>query len=315
MPILTIFTPTYNRAYTLHLCYESLCRQTCKDFCWLVIDDGSTDNTRELVEGWKREEKIPITYFYQENQGMHGAHNAAYRLIDTELNTCIDSDDYMPDDAVEKIVGFWNVNVNVNENGNGNVNENVNVNGNFNGNKVAGIIALDVDFNGQLIGTKFPDDLKHTTLGGFYNHGGRGDKKLIYRTEVINSYPEYPLFKGEKYVSLAYKYELIDQDYELLTMNEPVCCVNYQPDGSTMNMFRQYIRNPQGFAFIRKQSMMLAPTAKRRFIEAVHYVSSSIMLRNCRFIQESPRPWLVISAIPLGILWYAYISWKTRNIS
>ena len=313
MPTLTVFTPTYNRAYTLHLCYESLCRQTCKDFCWLVIDDGSTDNTRELVEGWKREEKIPITYFYQENQGMHGAHNAAYRLIDTELNTCIDSDDYMPDDAVEKIVEFWNGKVN--ENGNGNVNENVNVNGNVNGNKVAGIIALDVDFNGQLIGTKFPDDLKHTTLGGFYNHGGRGDKKLIYRTEVIKSYPEYPLFKGEKYVSLAYKYELIDQDYELLTMNEPVCCVNYQPDGSTMNMFRQYIRNPQGFAFIRKQSMMLAPTAKRRFIEAVHYVSSSIMLRNRRFIQESPRPWLVVSAIPLGILWYAYISWKTRNIS
>ena len=296
MPILTIFTPTYNRAYTLHLCYESLCRQTCKDFCWLVIDDGSTDNTRELVEGWKREEKIPITYFYQENQGMHGAHNAAYRLIDTELNTCIDSDDYMPDDAVEKIVDFWN----------GKVNEN--------GNKVSGIIALDVDFSGNLIGTRLPEGVERTTLSGFYNHGGRGDKKLIYRTEVIKSYPEYPLFKGEKYVSLAYKYELIDQDYELLTMNEPVCCVNYQPDGSTMNMYRQYVRNPQGFAFIRKQSMVLAPTARRRFIEAVHYVASSIMLRNRRFIQESPRPRLVTCAIPLGILWYAFIRWKTRNI-
>lgn len=300
MPILTIFTPTYNRAYTLHLCYESLCRQTCKDFCWLVIDDGSTDNTRELVEGWKREEKIPITYFYQENQGMHGAHNAAYRLIETELNTCIDSDDYMPDDAVEKIVDFWN----------GKVNEN----GNVNGNKVSGIIALDVDFSGNLIGTRLPEGVERTTLSGFYNHGGRGDKKLIYRTEVIKSYPEYPLFKGEKYVSLAYKYELIDQDYELLTMNEPVCCVNYQPDGSTMNMFRQYIRNPQGFAFIRKQSMVLAPTARRRFIEAVHYVASSIMLRNRRFIQESPRPWLVASAAPLGLLWYGYIRWKTKGI-
>ena len=300
MPILTIFTPTYNRAYTLHLCYESLCRQTCKDFCWLVIDDGSTDNTRELVDGWKKEAKIPITYFYQENQGMHGAHNAAYRLIETELNTCIDSDDYMPDDAVEKIVDFWN----------GKVNEN----GNVNGNKVSGIIALDVDFSGNLIGTRLPEGVERTTLSGFYNHGGRGDKKLIYRTEVIKSYPEYPLFKGEKYVSLAYKYELIDQDYELLTMNEPVCCVNYQPDGSTMNMFRQYIRNPQGFAFIRKQSMVLAPTARRRFIEAVHYVASSIMLRNRRFIQESPRPWLVASAAPLGLLWYGYIRWKTKGI-
>ena len=293
VPILTIFTPTYNRAATLHLCYESLCRQTCRDFTWLIIDDGSTDGTRELVEGWKKEERVPITYHYQENQGMHGAHNAAYRLIDTELNTCIDSDDYMPDDAVEKIVTFWRK---------------------HGSREVAGIIALDTDFNGQMIGTKFPDGMERTTLGGFYNHGGRGDKKLIYRTEVICSYPEYPLFKGEKYVSLAYKYELIDQDYELLVMNEPVCRVNYQPDGSTMNMYRQYVRNPQGFAFIRRQSMVLAPTARRRFIEAVHYVASSIMLRNSRFIKESPRPRLVASATPLGLLWYGYIRWKTKGI-
>lgn len=293
VPTLTIFTPTYNRAATLHLCYESLCRQTCRDFTWLIIDDGSTDGTRELVDGWKKEERVPITYHYQGNQGMHGAHNAAYRLIETELNTCIDSDDYMPDDAVEKIVMFWQQ---------------------HGSSEVAGIIALDTDFNGQIIGTKFPNGIERTTLGGFYNHGGRGDKKLIYRTEVICNYPEYPLFKGEKYVSLAYKYELIDQDYELLVMNEPVCRVNYQPDGSTMNMFRQYIRNPRGFAFIRRQSMVLAPTARRRFIEAVHYVASSIMLRNRRFIQESPRPRLVTCAIPLGILWYAFIRWKTRNI-
>lgn len=294
MPTLTIFTPTYNRAYTLHLCYESLCRQTCKDFCWLVIDDGSTDNTRELVEGWKQEEKIPITYFYQENQGMHGAHNAAYRLIETELNTCIDSDDYMPDDAVEKIVSFWKLN----------------------GSKdVAGFMGIDVDFEGNIIGTSFPEDMIKTTIGGFYSHGGKGDKKIVFRTEIVTNYPEYPIFEGEKYGPMGVKIQLIDQDYEMLTLNEPLCCVCYMPDGSSLNMYRQYIRNPKGFAYSRKQSMVLAPTAKRRFIEAVHYVSSSIMLRNRKFIQESPRPWLVTCAIPLGILWYAFIRWKTRNIS
>ena len=199
----------------------------------------------------------------------------------------------MPDDAVEKIVNFWK------EHGS---------------REVAGIIALDTDFEGRLIGTDFPKRMERTTLAGFYSHGGRGDKKLIYRTEVIKSYPEYPRFEGEKYVSLGYKYELIDQDYELLVMNEAVCRVNYQPDGSTMNMYRQYIRNPKGFAFIRRQSMVLAPTARRRFMEAVHYVSSSIMLRNSRFIQESPRPWLVACAAPLGLLWYGYIRWKTKGI-
>ena len=288
---LTIFTPAYNRAYTLHLGYEALLRQTCQDFEWLIIDDGSTDNTRELVAGWIKENKIPIRYHYQENQGMHGAHNTAYRLITTELNTCIDSDDYMPDDAVEKIVTFWKK---------------------HSSNEVAGIIGLDADFQGNIIGTTFTE--KQTTLGGFYAQGGKGDKKMVYRTEIINKYPEYPLFKGEKYVSLGYKYELIDQDYSLLTLNEVLVKVEYRPDGSSMNMFRQYIKNPQGFAFIRKSSMQLAPTAKRRFMEAIHYVSSSLILKNKRFLQESPKKFLTLCAIPFGIALYLFIRFKTRNI-
>ena len=288
---LTIFTPAYNRAYTLHLGYEALLRQTCQDFEWLIIDDGSTDNTRELVAGWIKENKIPIRYHYQENQGMHGAHNTAYRLITTELNTCIDSDDYMPDDAVEKIVTFWKK---------------------HGSNQVAGIIGLDADFQGNIIGTIFTE--KQTTLGKFYAQGGKGDKKMIYRTEIINQYPEYPLFKGEKYVSLGYKYELIDQDYSLLTLNEVLVKVEYRPDGSSMNMFRQYIKNPQGFAFIRKSSMQLAPTAKRRFMEAIHYVSSSLILKNKRFLQESPKKLLTLCAIPFGIALYLFIRYKTRNI-
>ena len=85
---LTIFTPAYNRAHTLVRTYESLCRQTCKDFEWLIVDDGSQDNTRELVDSWIKEGKIPIRYIYQHNQGMHAAHNTAYDNIvtDGEIN-------------------------------------------------------------------------------------------------------------------------------------------------------------------------------------------------------------------------------------
>ena len=84
--ILTVFTPAYNRAHTLHRCYESLCRQKCKQFKWLIIDDGSSDNTKELVESWIKEDSgFEIIYHYKENGGMHTAHNAAYQLIDTEL--------------------------------------------------------------------------------------------------------------------------------------------------------------------------------------------------------------------------------------
>lgn len=107
MKTLTVFTPTYNRAFCLDQLYNSLCRQTSDDFTWLVIDDGSTDNTEDLVKGWIADGKIEIRYHKKPNGGMHTGHNAAYRLIDTQLNTCIDSDDFMPDDAVAVIVETW----------------------------------------------------------------------------------------------------------------------------------------------------------------------------------------------------------------
>lgn len=293
MATLTIFTPAYNRAHTIGRTYESLCRQTCKDFKWLIIDDGSQDNTRELVEGWIAENVIPIRYIYQQNQGMHGAHNTAYRHITTELNTCIDSDDYMPDDAVEKIITFWNA---------------------HGSDKYAGIVGLDIDDkHKQIIGKAFPEGLTETTLSGYYAAGGSGDKKLVYRTEVINSYPEYPIFDGERYVGLAYKYMLVDQDYNLLTINEPLVIVDYQCDGSSANMYRQYWNNPKGFAFYRKTEMVYAPTLKRKFIACVHYVASSIISKNRRFIKKSPRPILTILAVPMGYIWYKYIKRNVKN--
>lgn len=293
MKTLTVFTPAYNRAHTIGRTYESLCRQTCQDFEWLIVDDGSQDNTKELVEEWIKENKISIRYIYQQNQGMHGAHNTAYANIQTELNTCIDSDDYMPDNAVEKIVTFWK------EHGS---------------DKYAGILALDQEENtGKIIGTKFPEEMKESTLQGFYAAGGKGDKKLVYRTDVINQYPPYPLFEGERYVGLAYKYMLIDQDYKLLTMNEPLVIVEYQADGSSYNMFKQYWRNPKGFAFFRKTEMVTTKSLKRKYMVCIHYVSSSIISKNKKFIQESPCKFLTVLAIPTGYLLYLKIRYSVRN--
>lgn len=293
MKTLTVFTPAYNRAHTIGRTYESLCRQTCQDFEWLVVDDGSQDNTKALIEGWIKENKISIRYIYQQNQGMHGAHNTAYANITTKLNTCIDSDDYMPDDAVEKIVTFWEK---------------------HGSDKYAGILALDQEENtGNIIGTKFPENMKESTLQGFYAAGGKGDKKLVYRTDIINKYPPYPLFEGERYVGLAYKYMLIDQDYKLLTLNEPLVIVEYQSDGSSYNMFKQYWRNPKGFAFFRKTEMVTTKSLKRKFMVCIHYVSSSIISKNKKFIQESPCKFLTVLAIPAGYLLYQKIKHSVQN--
>lgn len=290
-PILTVFTPAYNRAATLSRTYQSLLAQTCKNFEWLVIDDGSSDDTEELVERWIAEDRIPIRYIRQENQGMHGAHNTAYRNIDTELNVCIDSDDAMPEDAVEKIVEFWKSQKNKEI--------------------YAGLVGLDVDMNfGKLIGSAF--DCDSTTLQGFYERGGKGDKKLVYRTDVIKKYPEYPLFEGERYVGLAYKYMLIDQDYKLLTLNEPLVLVEYQQDGSSVNMYRQYWRNPRGFAFFRLTEMRCTRSLKRKFIVCAHYVSSCLISKNRKWLSKSPEKLLTLLAAPLGFMLYRIIK---RNVS
>lgn len=292
MATLTVFTPTYNRAYILNQCYESLVRQSCKDFIWLIIDDGSTDNTKELVEEWmKNDNKFEIRYHYKKNGGMHTGHNAAYELIDTELNVCIDSDDFMPDNAVELIVNFWNK---------------------YGSDKYSGIVALDVYKNGEVIGCKLPNK-KSTTLSGFYDNGGQGDKKLIYRTEVINKYPSYPEFKGEKFVPLDYKYLLADQDYELLIMNEAVCVVEYMEDGSSKNMFRQYYKNPRGFSFMRKVHMVYDKKFINKFKNCIHYVSSSFISKNKEFISESPNKLITIFSIPFGAILYLLIKHNNKE--
>ncbi|HET7657864.1 MAG TPA: glycosyltransferase family A protein [Bacillales bacterium] len=283
---LTVFTPTYNRAHTLHLCYESLKRQTCKDFIWLVIDDGSTDHTRELVDQWMNENIIPIRYHYQDNEGMHGSHNTAYRLIDTELNVCIDSDDYMADDAVEKIVVFWK------ECGDS---------------QYAGIVGLDASPEGEQIGTDLPQVPASTYSDLYGKHKVKGDKKLVYRSDLTRKIPPYPLYSGEKYCPLAYKYILIDGEGPLLIMNEVLCHVEYLQDGSSMNIINQYKKNPRGFSFYRKVCMANASSFKERFRAAIHYVSSSLMTRNGHFILESPSKFTTALAVPFGVVLYLYI--------
>lgn len=292
MATLTVFTPAYNRAHTLPRTYESLLRQNCKDFVWLIVDDGSVDNTADIVRHWQEADNgFEIRYIRKENGGMHTAHNTAYANIDTELNVCIDSDDCMADGAVERILNEWGL---VRHLG------------------YAGIIALDADLDGNVLGTGFPAGMTETTLCGYYAGGGSGDKKLIYRTDVINRYPPYPVFEGERYVALAYKYRLIDQDYKLAVLDEVVCNVEYLPDGSSGTMWNQYLKNPRGFAFWRKVCMQYPESGKRMIADCIHYVAESTIAGNRKFVQESPRKLLTALMTPAGVLLAAVIKKKNQ---
>lgn len=298
--ILTIFTPTYNRAYCLGELYTSLSFQSNKSFKWLIIDDGSVDNTRELVDQWRAEGLLEISYYFKPNGGMHTAHNFAYDKIDTELNMCIDSDDTVPPDAVETIIDFWLKNKRE---------------------EIGGIYALDIDKKGNVIGAPFPESLKSFKGWGckfILDDNGKkirvkGDKKFISVTSVLKDYPPIPVFNGEKYYSLYFKQHLIERDYRIVILNKPVCIVEYREDGSSRHMYRQYLLNPLGFLHLRRLMMDTAPIFEIRFVQAVHYVNASLIARNWNFLRGRKNWPLVLSAAPLGVVLHIVTLIKGRK--
>lgn len=235
------------------------------------------------------EKRIDLRYIYQENQGMHGAHNTAYANITTELNTCIDSDDFMPDDAVERILKFWR------EKGN---------------EAFAGIVGYDVDLEGKVIGTTFPENMMTTTLKDYYDQGGSGDKKLVYRTELVKSFSPYPIFPNERYVGLATLYWQIDEKAPLLTLNAPLVYVEYQADGSSNTMWQQYWNNPKGFLYSREVELRYTKSFKRRLIVCAHAVAHALRLHDLSVLHQLRTPLTTILAVPLGCALYLYTAYK-----
>ena len=171
---------------------------------------------------------------------------------------------------------------------------------------------MDNDDKGNIIGTKLPNK-KSIKLCDFYDMGGKGDKNLIYRTDIMRKYPPYPEFQGEKFVPLDYKYLLADQEYDLLILNEPTCTVEYMEDGSSRNMFRQYYKNPRGFSFMRKVHMIYDKKLINKFKNCIHYVSGSLIIKNRKFLVESPKKFMTLLAYPFGCILYLIILRKNRQ--
>lgn len=289
---ITVFTPAYNRADLLPNLYESLLRQNSRDFNWLVIDDGSTDNTREIVEGWIREEKIDIQYVYKENGGLHTGYNKAIDCMDTELSICIDSDDYLTDDCIETVLKFWDENK---------------------AEDIAGFIGLDIRPDGSIIGGLLPDMKTVDPL--WLTELDAGDRKYVIRNDCYRQVYPMPVFAGEKNFNPHYLVLKLCRDYKFLVLNKPLCVVNYQPDGMSANIFRQYLNSPNSFAQYRKVIMENPNTPVPYLVKTtIHYVSSSILSKNKQFVRESPRKLLTVLMIPFGLLLTRYIKKKVEKL-
>ena len=223
---ITVFTPTYNRAYILENLYRSLQRQTYRDFEWLVADDGSTDGTEALFEQWSREDNpFPIRYFKQENGGKCRAINRGLERARGELFFTVDSDDYLTDDALAK-VAHWEAELPKD--------------GNFCG------------FAGNL-GTA-PDVTPNKPLPGDYFDGTAfdrygivdGERASVFYTEIHRRYL-YPEFPGEKFMTEAVTWNRMANDgYKMRFYNDIIWIYEYKEDGLTKSGYDLFLNNPQG---------------------------------------------------------------------
>lgn len=283
-PILTVFTPAYNRADLLTRCYESMCKQTNKNFIWMIVDDGSTDNTREISESWVKNTKdFQVIYIYKENGGLHTAYNTAIANIDTELCVCIDTDDFMPDNAVGLILDFWKKN---------------------GSDKYAGIVGLDFNMDGNVIGDMLPDIKSVNLIGlftGKYNIVN-GDRTNVVRTELYKKYAPMKVFKGEKNFNPHYMHLQISEEYDFLVLNENLRFVDYQETGMSNSMLKQYRSSPNSFAEIRKLYLSFKDTSlKFKIKHSIHLASSCILAKKTMSsVKDNPYKLLSVIALPFG---------------
>ena len=271
---ITVFTPTYNRAYIIEDLYRSLQRQTYTNFEWLVVDDGSADNTQELFAAWQQEENsFPIRYYKQENGGKCRAMNRGLEMAQGELFFTVDSDDYLTDDALEKVVA-WDAELPDKAQycgfvGNRGVNPEETPNRLFEGGYLDGT-ALDrytmVEGNQVLVD---------------------GERAFVFYTELHRKYM-YPEFPGEKFLTEAVTWDRMAYDgYKMRFYNDIIWIWEYKPDGLTRAGYKVFLDNPQGTGlFFRQKAKFLNYSLKEKLLLWYGYATDAMERCTDRQIAE-----------------------------
>lgn len=231
--MITIMTPTYNRAYVLPRLYDSLCQQTRQDFEWLVIDDGSTDGTAELIFDYRVKSDFSINYFYKENGGKHRAINEGVVHATGDWIIIVDSDDLLTGDAVAKLYDVMN----------------------HIGSEFVGMCFRRAKLSGHIIGISDTAWSKSMVMQPIMaGHILKGDLAYVFRTNVMRECP-FPEFPGEKFVPELYIWNKIaDIGKIVFYVDQVIYLCEYLPDGYTSNFKKNLRSNPCGFGlFYRDQ--------------------------------------------------------------
>ena len=293
MKKITILTPSYNRAHTLPALYESLLKQDTDVFEWLIVDDGSTDATRKLVEGWQGEGKISIRYLHKQNGGKHTALNEGIRLIESELTFIVDSDDWLPENAVEIILQYHEKYREMEG--------------------LCGYSFLRFYPDGKVNDAFYPqDEWIDTYINARINAGIAGDKAEVFFTDVLKRYP-FPVYEGEKFVPEDLVWVQMSGPYKMVHINRCVYISDYLEGGLTRSGKRMKIHSPKAMTerarlYLNDESVNKKTKCKMILLYVIygHFAQySEKKLAN----DLNRKVWYIAGFVPGTVL---YLVWKNK---
>lgn len=250
---LSILTGTYNRGKLLQKLYDSILKNLSYgiDVEWLIMDDGSTDNTKDIVKNYISENKFEIKYYKQENKGKMNAINTLVEEATGDLIMECDSDDYLKENALLTIKNAY-----------GEINDNI-----------YALCFLKYDQNQCNIGNLFKE--KETTMFDLYfKQGEYGDKSLVFNTSIRKQY-KYELENDEKFITEGRMHHKMDLKYKIKCFNEPIMICEYRTDGYSENIIKVFKENPYGYYKYFKEMFdhdMKGVLLNKRLYAIKHYI-------------------------------------------
>lgn len=291
--LISVLTPTYNRAYILDKAYESLLNQNDKNFEWIIVDDGSKDDTEKLVKKFIKENKIKINYIKKENGGKHTALNEGIKKAKGKYLVILDSDDMLTHDAIS-LINEYSDKYKSN-------------------NKICGFSFLKCYPDNKKIGKEMPDsEVISNHIEYRYNNNLYGDMAEVFITDILKKYP-FPVFEGEKFLSEAIVWNKIALEYDTVYINKQIYIADYLEDGLSNNFFKLVYKNPKGAA--ANSNMFLNKKFKLsiRIKNAILYVGYSIIAKSKNMFRASNSRLLTILFSPLGLIYSIFLRLKNKK--
>lgn len=292
--MITVLTPTFNRGGGLQSLWDSLQKQTVKDFEWLVVDDGSTDGTKDLITQLQEKSDFPIRYIYKSNGGKHTALNVGIQTICSELTFIVDSDDCVTDDAVESILKIHKKYRSQNN--------------------ICGYAFLRAFPDGKVNGKKFDVNEK---IGSYIDVRVNGDdtgadKAEVFKTHCLKEFP-FPEYPNEKFLGEDLVWVRMARKYEMVHINKAVYVGNYLEDGLTNNRRKHNIASPVGCMHRAEEFMESDLKTRYRIKGGLQYIVYGRFagVKICDLIRKSRHKILATVCIPGGL--FLYSRWRNAQ--